>query len=85
MLSMESERDVQMLIQTSFIDGGPAISPNGEWIAYNTDESGRMEVYVQRFPDLSGRQRISTDGGRMPRGHQTGTNFSIGVWMATKC
>ena len=36
------------------------------WIAYHSDETGPIEVYVQRFPDLGDRQRISTAGGRQP-------------------
>ena len=44
----------------------PAISPDGGWIAYESDETGQSEVYVQRFPTLGGKQTISTDGGRQP-------------------
>ena len=39
------------------------ISPNGKWISYNSNESGRSEVYVASFPDFSGRRQISRDGG----------------------
>jgi serine/threonine-protein kinase len=42
------------------------ISPNGQWIAYVSKETGRPEVYVQRFPELGFRQQISTDGGTDP-------------------
>ncbi len=48
-------------------EGQPDLSPNGRWIAYRSDESGRDEVYVQRFPELGGRIKISTDGGTSPR------------------
>jgi dipeptidyl aminopeptidase/acylaminoacyl peptidase len=51
--------------------GGNAIdeaefSPDGHWLAYNSSESGRSEVYVQPFPGAGERVRISTDGGVQP-------------------
>ncbi|BCS31078.1 hypothetical protein TBR22_A02780 [Luteitalea sp. TBR-22] len=42
-------------------------SPDGRWVAYQTDESGRSEVVVQPFPDGSGRWQVSTAGGVAPR------------------
>ena len=36
------------------------------WIAYDSAVSGRIEVYVERYPELGNRQQISTNGGRMP-------------------
>lgn len=48
-------------------DSNPQISPNGRWIAYESLESGRGEVYVRPFPDVNaGRWQISTDGGTRP-------------------
>ena len=45
----------------------PALSPDGRWLAYVSDETGRAEVYVQPFPKLTdGRWPISTNGGREP-------------------
>jgi serine/threonine-protein kinase len=41
-------------------------SPDGRWVAYTSDESGRFEVYVQPFPGPGGKRQISTDGGIMP-------------------
>ena len=49
---------------------GGALSPNGKWIAYSTDESGRMELYVREFRGTAGlgaRWKISTDGGAFPK------------------
>jgi Tol biopolymer transport system component len=45
---------------------GAQVSPNGKWIAYDSDESGRREIYVQNFPPAGGRWQISTDGGVEP-------------------
>lgn len=42
------------------------LSPDGKWIAYDSDESGRPEVYVAPYPSLEPRERISTDGGLHP-------------------
>ena len=42
------------------------MSPNGRWIAYESNLSGRWEVYVQRFPELTTRWQVSTDGGESP-------------------
>jgi Tol biopolymer transport system component len=42
-------------------------SPNGRWIAYTSDESGRNEIYAAPFPGPGGKQQISTSGGRQPR------------------
>ena len=65
-LSMDGERSWEPLLETEAVEFAPAISPDGQWIAYVSNETGRFEVYVQRFPDLGERQQISTDGGLDP-------------------
>ena len=52
LLSMEDDRTVQMLLDTEFTEAAPTISPDGNWIAYHSDETRQDEVYVQRFPSL---------------------------------
>jgi eukaryotic-like serine/threonine-protein kinase len=47
-------------------------SPDGKWIAYASDESGRAEVYVQNFPPAGGRWQVSTDGGNDPSWNPNG-------------
>ena len=49
-----------------------ALSPDGQWMAYVSDESGRDEVYVRSFPEASGRWQISVDGGLEPRWAHSG-------------
>ena len=44
----------------------PKISPNGRWVAYGSDTSGRSEVYVQSFPRAEGKWQVSTTGGTEP-------------------
>ena len=65
-VSMEGDRATQPFLDTEFAEAGPSVSPNGDWIAYDSNETGQSEVYVQRFPTLGGIQTISTDGGQQP-------------------
>ena len=59
-----SGSDVRPLLQTMFAEGNPALSPDGRWLAYQSDESGRAEIYVRPFPDVdAGRWQLSTGGG----------------------
>jgi serine/threonine protein kinase len=51
---------------TRFEEQLAALAPNGHWMAYVSDESGRREVYVQAFPKPGNKQQISVDGGFFP-------------------
>jgi hypothetical protein len=63
---MEGERRSEPFLQTRFLEYHPMISPDGRWLAYSSDESGRLEVYVRSFPDGGGKWLISTAGGQEP-------------------
>jgi len=54
------------LIQTLAYDGAPQISPDGKWLAYSSDESKVMEVYLRRLDDPNQRWTVSTQGGLHP-------------------
>ncbi len=55
-------------------------SPDGKWLAYTSDESGRYEVYARLFPSGSGVWKVSTEGGREPRWSADGKElFFVGV------
>ena len=55
------------LLATDFIEQGQALSPDGHWLAYSSNESGQTEVYVRPFPEVeSGRAQVSTNGGSNP-------------------
>jgi serine/threonine-protein kinase len=55
------------LVADPFNEFTPALSPNGRWLAYVSDESGRGEVYLRPFPDVNrGRWQLSVDGGVEP-------------------
>ena len=63
------------LVQTRFNEHGPAISPDGGWLAYCSDESGREEIYIQRFPGTGDKRQVSTDGGREPVWSRSGDSL----------
>jgi serine/threonine protein kinase len=66
-VSLESEHRVQMLTKTPSTERNGEISPDGRWIAYESDESGQFEIYVRPFPKIdTGRWQISTAGGTRP-------------------
>ena len=55
---------VTPLLETRFDEGGGALSPDGRWLAYESNSSGRNEVYVRPFPNVGdGQWQISTGGG----------------------
>src|SRR5262245_38640765 len=60
------------LLVTPFNEYAGRLSPDGQWIAYASDESGRPEVYVQRFPSLTDKSQISTQGGSEPQWRSDG-------------
>jgi eukaryotic-like serine/threonine-protein kinase len=59
-------------LTSEFNEGSGRLSPDGQWMAYVSDESGRDEVYVQRFPRGGGKTPISTQGGARPRWRRDG-------------
>jgi Tol biopolymer transport system component len=54
-------------LKTQFAEVLPVFSPDGRYLAYQSNESGRNEVYVQSFPGPGGKWQISTSGGVEPR------------------
>src|ERR1019366_9750836 len=58
---------VPFIAAPQFDQSGVAISPDGHWIAYESNETGRTEVYIRPFPNADGgKWQVSTDGGRAP-------------------
>jgi len=66
LLPLEGDRKLKPLVQTRFDDARARVSPDGRWIAYSSDETGRGEVYVRAFPSLEGKTQVSTGGGAQP-------------------
>jgi serine/threonine-protein kinase len=66
-LSMEGEHARKPLLQEKYSEIEPLISPDGRWMAYASDESGKPEVYVRPFPDVNqGKCLVSTSAGNSP-------------------
>ena len=53
-------------LQTTFNEQRPVFSPDGRWIVYQSDESGRSEIYIRPFPGPGGKWQVSTNGGTRP-------------------
>ena len=60
------DRRPRLLLGSTFNERAPALSPDGRWLAYSCDESGRREVYVQAVPDLGAKRQVSPGGGDEP-------------------
>jgi Tol biopolymer transport system component len=65
-LSVEGDQGPRPLLQTAFSEYYADLSPDGRWLAYASNQSGRIEVYVQPYPVPGARQQISVDGGTAP-------------------
>ena len=63
---MSEDRKPRPYLQSRFNETHSQVSPDGRWIAYASDESGRGEIYVQTFPAAGGKFQISTEGGDEP-------------------
>ncbi len=67
MVLMNGDRKWEPLLQENYGEVQPQISPDGQWMAYTSDESGQSEIYVRPFPELDkGRYQISPGGGNSP-------------------
>ncbi|MGH9538509.1 MAG: hypothetical protein ACRD3H_11325, partial [Terriglobales bacterium] len=66
------ERVVNPLIQAKWVVRSAELSPDGRWVAYASNESGSMEVYVSPFPNVASKWQISSGGGQEPRWRKDG-------------
>ena len=66
-LPFSGERTKLVFLQTAYDEASGTFSPDGRWIAYESNASGRNQVYVRPFPVREGQFPISRDGGRAPR------------------
>jgi Tol biopolymer transport system component len=65
-------RKAQPFLQTPSDEAVPRFSPDGRWLAYTSNESGRYEIYVQPYPGPGGKWQISTEGGTEPAWNPNG-------------
>ncbi len=90
LMPLQPPRRAQPLLQTAFAQGNAEIAPEGRWLAYESGESGRLEIYVRPFPDVGGgRWQVSTGGGRTPLWSRNGQELFYlslleGVVMAVR-
>jgi serine/threonine protein kinase len=66
------DRQPYSFVDTPFDDSQAAFSPNGQWVAYQSNEGGPLEIYVQPFPGPGAKQQISNGGGSSPRWRRDG-------------
>ena len=66
-LPQEGDRTPLPYLRTPADERAPAVSPDGRWVAYTSNESGRDEVYVGALPAFSNRWLVSSGGGKEPR------------------
>jgi Tol biopolymer transport system component len=67
-LPLSGDRKPFALVQSQFANLGAArFSPDCKWVAYQSNETGKYEVYITHFPDATRRYQVSTQGGTLPR------------------
>ena len=71
-LPVSNEKKPVPFLNTKFEERDGQFSPDGKWVAYESNESGRFEIYVQPFPGPGGKFQISANGGAQPRWNKNG-------------
>ena len=72
LLPISGDRTPQSLLVPGVAVDGLRLSPDGQWIAFSSSESGRHEISVARFPSIDGRRQVSSGGGGQPRWRSDG-------------
>jgi Tol biopolymer transport system component len=62
-------------LKTTYSEASPRFSPDGRWIAYQSNESGRFEIYVRSYPDGETLRQVSSEGGSEPQWPSRGTDL----------
>jgi hypothetical protein len=75
LITLGPKPSARPLLREPFNETGPRVSPDGRWIVYTSDESGRNEVYAQAFPGLGHKLQISVAGGSEPIWHPRGSEI----------
>lgn len=66
LIDIDGPPNLRPLIKTAFNESGSAMSPDGRWLAYHSNRSGKTEVYVTAYPALAPTIQVSTQGGLLP-------------------
>ena len=69
---VDGSEEAQPFLETKATENAPAVSPDGKYIAYMSNESGRLEVYLKNFPSGDGKWQVSTAGGTWPMWSRAG-------------
>ena len=72
LLPLAADHTPVPLIRTEFEEGVGSVSPDGRWIAYVSNETGRREIYARPFPSGDRRWQVSVDGGFEPQWRRDG-------------
>jgi Tol biopolymer transport system component len=72
----QADRTARALLRTPFRETMPAVSPDGRWLAYVSDESGRPELYVRAFPSMAARRQLSSNGAAEPAWSRDGRSLT---------
>ena len=72
---MEGYRKPRPFLKTPYSEDFGVISPYGKWLAYESNETGKYEVFVQPFPAGGRKWQVSTEGGRWPRWSRDGRSL----------
>ena len=75
LLPLSGDRKPVPLVQTQFQEGSGVFSPDGRWIAYVSNESGKGEIYITSFPVSGGKWQVSQGGGTNPRWKPDGSGL----------
>jgi serine/threonine protein kinase len=65
-VTLDGKATMKPILQTPFAESHARLSPNGKWLAYDSNESSRTEVYVRRFPPTADQWQVSVNGGIAP-------------------
>ncbi len=71
-MPLSGERKPRLLVDTPYIEDEVHVSPDGHWVAFHADESGRWEVDVASFPTFTSKRQVSSGGGVQPHWRQDG-------------
>jgi hypothetical protein len=74
-VDVEGKGEPERIVRNEGVDVYPAVSPDGTLLAYQSDESGREEVYLTRFPGGEGKWQVSSEGGSWPRWSRSGRHL----------
>jgi eukaryotic-like serine/threonine-protein kinase len=76
-LPLSGERKARPFVETKADETSPVFSPDGKWIAYQSGESGRNEIYAQPYPGPGGKVQVSTEGGSGPSWPRNGKDLTF--------